>query len=364
MKSGNRLELGRRAIDELVKLQSLPEEIWAEKTGFVPFGERLITWDLNYFKYDFLKPAGVVFNEDKLEDDFAKIKSRLLLTPEALWGFMYRDFQSRNLMIKDDKLWLIDYQGGRKGPIVYDIISFLWQAKAPFTFEEREALCSYYCEKISERRGIKVKEITKEIEPFALFRTLQVFGAYGFRGLIERKPHFIESLPGAQRNLKFLLEKGAIDPYPELKKISEKSVEIRFREEPDREELTLKVFSFSYKKGYPEDRSGNGGGFMFDCRGMHNPGRYEEYKSLTGKDEPVIRFLEERGETGQFIERAWEIVKPSIERYIERGFTSLQVGFGCTGGQHRSVYCAEKFAKKAREVFPKIVVELIHREQR
>ena len=363
LKADDRISRGKKALEELVKLQSLPQEAWEKSMGFPPFSDRLVRWDLNYFKYDFLKPCGIPFDEERLEDDFDKITAELASIPTPLLGFMYRDFQSRNIMVRDNQLWFIDYQGARKGPIIYDAVSFLWQAKAPFTFEEREMLSRFYSQKTAETRGLATTEVERWIMPVALFRTLQVLGAYGFRGLIERKQHFIESLPGAQRNLKYLIDKGVLDNYPALLDIGRKIVEIKFNEPTVEGKLILNVFSFSYKKGYPADRSGNGGGFMFDCRGMHNPGRYVEFKSLTGRDAEVIRFLEGKGEATVFIDRAYELVKPTVERYLERGFTSLQVGFGCTGGQHRSVYCAEGFAKKVRVDYPEVDVKLIHREQ-
>lgn len=361
--TGDRLNLGRAALREIVKLQSIKEDEWEESVIFPPFGERLVRWDLNYFKYDFLKPCGVIFNEEKLEDDFDMMVGVLTSIPGKLQGFMYRDFQSRNIMMKDEKLWLIDFQGGRRGPLVYDAVSFIWQAKAPFTVEERETLGKYYAELTAASKGINVDDVEKEILPILLFRTLQVLGAYGFRGLIERKPHFISSIPGAQQNLKYLLAKGAFEKYPELHKISTAIINKKFRDEEPPEGLTVRIYSFSYKKGYPEDKSGNGGGFMFDCRGIHNPGRYEEFKALTGRDEPVKKFLLADGEAERFIDDAFKVVSPSIERYLERGFSSLQVGFGCTGGQHRSVYCAEGFAGKVAQKFPGVKIELIHREQ-
>lgn len=364
LNDNNRVYYAKQALSQLVNLQSLPSDIWDKEVAFPPFSNRLVRWDLNYFKYDFLKPCGIIFDEDILEDDFNLMTQLLVHIPQSLLGFMYRDFQSRNIMVKDDKLWLIDFQGGRKGPVVYDAVSFLWQARAPFTFDEREELGRFYSRLTADARGLDPEEVEEWILPLALFRTLQVFGAYGFRGLIERKQHFIDSIPGAQRNLKYLLEHGALDGYEELQKIAHQIISIKFIEEETPDRLTLKVYSFSYKKGYPEDRSGNGGGFMFDCRGIHNPGRYEEFKHLTGRDEPVIRFLEERGEADKFVETSILMVKPTIERYLDRGFTSLQVGFGCTGGQHRSVFCAEKFAAKVKRDFPGINIELIHREQK
>ena len=368
LQNPNRIELSMKALKHLLEIQSLPEELWKDKVAFKPFARRLVDWDLNYFKYDFLKPAEIVFDEEALEDDFENLAKRLL-DPEMVTGFMYRDFQSRNIMVKDDKLWFIDFQGARKGPMVYDAVSFIWQAKAPFTLEERESLSEFYISLLADK-GYEISRIRKQMEVMMIFRALQVLGAYGFRGLIEKKKHFKESIPYGVSNLRYLLEHGRLKPYPELERICGLLAEKYKMEKEEAENhsdikpgLTLTVMSFSYKKGYPEDNSGNGGGFMFDCRALHNPGRYEEYKQLTGKDKEVREFLETKSEAPEFVEKALRMVEPSVEKYIERGFTSLQTGFGCTGGQHRSVYCAEKFAEKMREKYPEIIVKLIHREQ-
>lgn len=359
----DKMKWAKKALDDLIKIQTLPENKWIASVGFPPFSERLVKWDLNYFKYDFLKPAAIYFDEERLEDDFEKLTLNLL-KPEMITGLMYRDFQSRNIMIHDNQLWYIDFQGARKGPLLYDAVSFIWQAKAPFTFQEREELGEYYLNKLKEFAGFQENDISNQLDSFILFRTLQVLGAYGFRGLIERKRHFLDSLPKGIENLRYLKDKGKLDDYPELKRISEELYpEVFEKEQYQAGTLTLKVISFSYKKGYPEDKTGNGGGFMFDCRAIHNPGRYEEYKTLTGRDEKVISFLEKTEETGRFIDNAIKMVSPSIERYLKRGFTSLQVGFGCTGGQHRSVYCAESFARIIAEKYPDIKVILVHREQ-
>ncbi|MCH5240368.1 MAG: phosphotransferase [Muribaculaceae bacterium] len=391
LKLENGKEYARKALGELIKMQLIPEKKWADLVGFPPFSERLVRWDLNYFKYDFLKPSGIIFDEEKLEDDFDLMLNHLT-SKGIISGFMYRDFQSRNIMVKDGSLYFIDFQGARKGPVVYDAVSFIWQAKAPFSYSEREELEEYYITRygscISEQRikscktATEIEDIARnegggenkteeslrsQMELISVFRTLQVLGAYGFRGLIEKKPHFIESIPYAIRNLKYLGSKGRLKLFPEIERISgilyEEYEKVSKIEKHEKTNLTLTVNSFSYKKGYPEDKSGNGGGFMFDCRGLHNPGRYEEYKHKTGRDKEVIEFLEAEKETSKFVERAIKIVEPSVRRYIERGFTSLQVGFGCTGGQHRSVYCSEKFAHTIKEKYPGVTVRLIHREQ-
>lgn len=359
-----KMALSKKALDELIHFQTLDEEAWNKQVSHKPFSKRLTGWDLNYFKYDFLKPYGIDFNEDRLEDDFENL-SEALTSPDIIKGLMYRDFQSRNVMWKDGKPWLIDFQGARKGPVAYDAASFIWQAKAPFSLEERKELEEYYASRFETKTGIEKNKILKQLELMALFRTLQVLGAYGFRGLIQKKSHFIESIPFAIRNLDYLAGNGVLDSFPELKAIAGKLYNSNPSPEKREEEgnLLVTVFSFSYKKGYPEDSSGNGGGFMFDCRAIHNPGRYEEYKSKTGRDEEVIKFLEATPEAAKFVENAFELVKPSVDHYLKRGFTSLQVGFGCTGGQHRSVFCADRFAKKLKQSYPGLQVKVIHREQ-
>lgn len=359
----HRMELSARTLKALVDLQTVPDEVWSRYVAWDDFSRRLVMWDLNYFKYEFLKPIGIIFDENLLEDDFEALAAALCQDHRSLQGFMYRDFQSRNIMIKEGQPRFIDFQGGRQGPMIYDAVSFLWQAKAGFTAEERKELLQLYAESVAEKRGVEADEILGEVDKFALFRTLQVLGAYGFRGLVEKKSHFIESIPGALANLGELMEKDVLSAYPELEKVAGACVSSRFASRDKGEGLTVKVFSFSYKKGYPEDLTGNGGGFMFDCRGMHNPGRYDRYKPLTGLDKEVRDFLEDKGEVHGFIKATLDMVTPVIERYRSRRFNSLQVGFGCTGGRHRSVYCAQGFAEQVSRRFPDVRVELIHREQ-
>lgn len=326
----------------------------------VEFDSRSIMWDLNYFKYCFLKATGIEFSEDKLEDDFQAMASVLMECKNNC--FMYRDFQSRNVMIHDGKPWFIDFQGGRRGPFYYDVASFLWQAKANLPNSLREELLDVYLESLNKYYPIERDEFMKRLRHFVLFRTLQVLGAYGFRGYFEKKPHFMQSVPYAIANLRELLSEPYIE-YPYLSKLLVELVNMKqFTDELGKKRLTVRVYSFAYKKGIPNDSSGNGGGYVFDCRAINNPGKYERYKPFTGLDSKVIKFLEDDGEVFEFLEHCYSLVDSSIVRYIERGFTNLMISFGCTGGQHRSVYCAQHTAEHISKKF-NVQVELIHREQ-
>ena len=324
------------------------------------FNQRSILWDLNYFKYCFLKATGMEFQEDRLEDDFQKMSDVLLRSSSAT--FMYRDFQSRNVMLREGKPWLIDFQGGRKGPFYYDVASFLWQAKARYPESLRRELLEEYLEALRKYKPIDEAYFYSQLRHFVLFRTLQVLGAYGFRGYFEKKPHFIQSVPYAIENLRELL-KEEYPEYPYLCWVLRELTRLKqFTDDLKKRQLTVRVMSFAYKKGIPNDPTGNGGGFVFDCHAVNNPGKYERYKPFTGLDEPVIRFLEEDGEIVGFLEHACALVDASVKRYMERGFTHLSVCFGCTGGQHRSVYSAQHLAEHLNRKFG-VKVELMHREQ-
>lgn len=355
--------LVKETINELVKMQTIPENEWEPYIMESPFNDNLIMRDLNYFRYCFLKPSGIAYNENKLEVDFATLTGRLLSAKDITTGFMMRDCQSRNVMVTPKGVYLIDFQGGFKGPGIYDAVSLLWQAKAGFTHSFRDRMLRYYAEKRGSVSGLTPSQILEETDSFVLLRMLQVMGAYGFRGLMEHKSHFIQSIPSGIANLAEFAGTGKLDSYPELKRIIEAlAASERFKKE-ENSGLTVKVFSFSYKKGYPEDLSGNGGGFIFDCRGMDNPGRYVEYRSLTGLDSEVQNFLEEKSEVHEFLKAAGSMVFPSIRTYLDRGFNSLLIGFGCTGGQHRSVYCAQKLGEEIRKLYPEAKVIINHREQ-
>ncbi|RGR95796.1 phosphotransferase [Phocaeicola coprocola] len=324
------------------------------------FNRRSILWDLNYFKYCFLKATGLEFQENLLEDDFERMADTLLqIEPQV---FMYRDFQSRNIMIREEKPYFIDFQGGRKGPFYYDVASFLWQAKANYPDSLRQELLDEYLDALRPYHAIDKEQFLTTLRHFVLFRTLQVLGAYGFRGYFEKKAHFIQSVPYAIENLRQLLETD-FPEYPYLCLMLRKLTELpQFASIRNRRKLTVRVMSFSYKKGIPEDPSGNGGGYVFDCRAVHNPGKYEQYKQLTGRDKPVIDFLEQDGEILQFLEHVDALADAHVQRFLERGFTNLSICFGCTGGQHRSVYSAEHVAHHLNEKFG-VRIRLIHREQ-
>lgn len=328
------------------------------------FDETNVMFDLNYFKYCFLKPSGVDFHEFRLEEDFRKLASHLI-SDEGTY-FMYRDFQARNIMLDGDaNPFLIDYQGGRKGPYYYDVASFLWQASARYPDDLRQELIKEYHSALRQYTNVpSLDDFTKRLNLFVFFRILQVLGAYGYRGYFERKKHFIDSIPPALNNLRAILQNDF--PYPHLigtlRKLVSDAPQNDKQASPQRKNLIVRVFSFSYKKGIPEDTSGNGGGYVFDCRSTHNPGRYEPYKKLTGLDEPVICFLEDDGEILTFLESVYKLADAHVERYIQRGFTDLMFSFGCTGGQHRSVYSAQHLAEYLNRKYG-IEVRLCHREQ-
>lgn len=331
------------------------------------FDKRSIFWDLNYFKYNFLKTQSIDFREDLLEKDFETLSKILLLHQTDT--FLYRDFQSRNVMIKDDDPFFIDFQGGRKGPIYYDVASFLWQAKANFSDELRQELIDIYLQEVQKYLKVSRSDFEQTLKFFVFFRMLQVLGAYGFRGYFERKKHFLQSIPFAMENLKKLLIELPSDFCPYLVGILGEltnrfvNTSVKCEKESCSNRLTVRVMSFSYKNGLPIDESGNGGGYVFDCRGIHNPGRYEPYKKLTGKDRAVIEFLEKDGEILDFLTSVYKLADSHIENYLSRGFENLMFCFGCTGGQHRSVYSAEHLAKHIVEKY-EVQVVLEHREQK
>jgi aminoglycoside/choline kinase family phosphotransferase len=328
------------------------------------FDKQSMIWDLHYFKYYFLKLAKIPFDEQLLEDDFQKFSDYLLEAPRDY--FLYRDFQSRNIMLVNGEPWFIDYQGGRKGALQYDLASLLYDAKADLPQEVRDELLEHYLQELKKVQYVDEKEFHSFFQGYVLIRIMQAMGAYGFRGFYERKAHFLKSIPFALRNLKTILDRMDIPvDLPDLAKALNEVVNSEFLQEVGKEEevkLHVEINSFSYRRGIPLDKSTNGGGFVFDCRAIHNPGRYEEYVEMTGKDQPVIDFFKEKSEMDEFLQSVFHIVDMSVDKYIKRKFTNLQVSFGCTGGRHRSVFSAESLAKHLREKFD-INISLRHIER-
>lgn len=324
------------------------------------FDERMISFDLNYFKYCFLKATGLDFSEIKLEDDFQRMSDILMRSTSAT--FLYRDFQSRNVMLVNGEPYFIDFQGGRKGPIYYDVASFVWQAKANYSEELREELVKTYLNSLRKYMPVDETYFRQQLRHFVLFRTLQVLGAYGFRGYFEKKPHFLQSVPYAIDNLRRLLREPFTE-YPYLSGLLTELTQMRqFSELNPQRKLEVRIYSFAYKKGIPNDITGNGGGYVFDCRAINNPGKYEHYKHFTGLDQEVVKFLEDDGGVFSFLDNVYSLVDAHVQRFIERKFTHLMVCFGCTGGQHRSVYCAERLAEHLSKKFD-VDIQVIHREQ-
>lgn len=330
------------------------------------FDRQAIYSDLLYFKYYFLRALQLTYDKNLLLNDFETLS--LYLTQERNKCFMHRDCQSRNVMVYNNNVYFIDYQGGMQGALQYDVASMLWQAKAALPYEWRDELVNYYFEKANEllNNQLVYNDFIDNYHGFVLIRMLQTLGAYGFRGLFERKPHFISSIPYALKNLRWFLDNKTLPiRLPELQKVLNAMVDeqvirrfenIRATKES---RLTVKVCSFSYKNGIPEDPSGNGGGFVFDCRGILNPGRYDEYKKLTGRDKPVIDFLTYRTEMPSFLQHVYGLIDISVSDYLKRDFESLTVSFGCTGGQHRSVFAADQLACHLRTKFG-CKIELSH----
>ncbi len=326
------------------------------------FDQQSMMWDLNYFKYYFLKLAKIPFDEQSLEDDFHKFVDFLLQAETDF--FLYRDFQSRNVMLKDGEPYFIDYQGGRKGALQYDVASMLYDAKANIPQAVRNELLEHYIQAVEKYKPVDRDSFMQHYYGYVFIRIMQALGAYGFRGFYERKTHFLRSVPYAIQNLEWLLRTA--DLPIELPALSDAwrrlvgSTYLRQFGDPDLS-LTVRIQSFSFKRGIPVDEKGHGGGHVFDCRLLPNPGRLPEFKELTGNDEETIRFLEEKDEPKKFLDHVRGIVEMAVKDYRSRNFTDLMISFGCTGGQHRSVYCANKLSKYLKS-FENVVVELRHRE--
>ena len=328
------------------------------------FDRQSMMWDLQYFKYYFLKLAGIAFDEELLEKDFDTFIEYLCQANGKY--FLYRDMQSRNIMVSEDGTpWFIDYQGGRRGARQYDVASLLYDAKADMPNNVRNELLGYY---VSRLRENEVGAFIRYFYGFCLIRIMQAMGAYGYRGYFERKEHFLKSIPFALSNLQDIVQHHALDiDIPELKRVWQSIItNEKLQQIGNGGPLTVRVSSFSYKHGIPVDPSGNGGGFVFDCRALPNPGREERYRKSTGRDADVVEYCaqpDREREMTEFISAAQQMVGQSIATYTKRGFTNLMVSFGCTGGQHRSVFCAEALARWIKERFTNVVVDLKHHEE-
>lgn len=381
------LQLYRQALADLAAIQQAGRNFdFSHAYPRSDFDRRAILWDLNYFKYNFLKLAHIDFDEERLEDDLQHLAD-LLLAADCSY-LLYRDFNPRNIMVVQPQmlpatshqlptLYYIDYQGARRGAAQYDVASLLYSAKSDLPQAIRDELLRHYL----DVRGFAGDERQRWVEQYhlyALVRILQTLGAYGYRGLFERKDYFLQSVPLGISNLRQILQQTTVKGrFPEIEKVvgSGKWTTGNGESGPASahlphstlhsplDQLTVTVQSFSFKQGLPQDPSGNGGGHIFDCRALPNPGRYQEYKAYTGRDLPVVQFLDAQPEMARFLDHAMAIVDQSVDKYIERNFTHLMVSFGCTGGQHRSVYCAERLARKLKDNHPDIRVHLLHREQ-
>jgi aminoglycoside/choline kinase family phosphotransferase len=337
------------------------------------FDRQSIAWDLNYFKYYFLRLAGVPFNEQALEDDFGRL-TKFLLTANRDY-FLYRDFQSRNIMLRDGEPFFLDYQGGRKGALQYDIASLLYDAKADLPPELRQQLLDHYLDSVAGFIELDRDAFMRHYYAYVYIRIMQAFGAYGYRGFYERKPHFLQSVPYALKNLRWLVHNAELpialptlmDAFKnmlgseKLLRLGREAKDLAACETP---KLTVQISSFSFHRGGPpKDASGNGGGFVFDCRSLPNPGREERFKALSGKDAPVSEYLDQQESVHHYLASVISLVDASVSNYQSRGFNNLLVSFGCTGGQHRSVYLAEQLAKHLRERNGvNVVVEHLQRE--
>jgi aminoglycoside/choline kinase family phosphotransferase len=364
-------DLFRKSLKELAHLQ-IAGDLGLDYNWSITskeFGKQAILSDLLYFKYYFLDTLQIPYDKEKLIDDFEALSTYLTHVDHKY--FMFRDFQSRNILIGDGAVYFIDFQGGMKGALQYDVASMLWQAKAELPDKWKDSLLDYYMDCVDGMLNKKIDRtrFVSQYNGYVMIRLLQVLGAYGFRGLFERKAHFLTSIPLALRNFKWFLEHRQVGiGLPEFERLLALIVteEVIHRFEPIRANentpLVVHINSFSYRKGIPEDSSGNGGGFVFDCRGILNPGRLEEFKHLTGRDKEVKDFLEQQTHMPEFLNSVYDMLDISVEDFIKRDFKSLSVSFGCTGGQHRSVYAADALTRHLRNKF-NARVDLHHVEQ-
>ena len=357
------LALYRRVLDDLAAMQVAGRDLdFGMAYPRSDFDAQSIQWDLNYFKYYFLKLLHIPFDEELLERDFRTLTQYLLGADCGF--FLYRDFQSRNIMLVEGEPYYIDFQGGRRGAAQYDVASLLYSAKSDLPEVVRQELLRHYMDCLAARTPLDRADFEGRFYAYVLVRIMQAMGAYGYRGHFERKDYFLASIPLAVANMRMVAEGHPLPiEVPHLQQVWRVVAESQAgAAAPTVAGLVVTVSSFSYKKGLPQDPSGNGGGYVFDCRALPNPGRYPEYRAYTGMDRPVVEFLEGDEAVERFLAAAEEMVGPSIKRYLERNFTSLTVSFGCTGGQHRSVYCAERLSKWISENFDCEVVTK-HREQ-
>ena len=327
------------------------------------FDRQSMQWDLNYFKYFFLKLANVPFNEQKLEDDYNTLMD-YLLTADSDY-FLYRDFQSRNIMLKEGEVYFIDYQGGRKGALQYDLASLLYQVRADLSPALREHLLNVYLDALSERMPVDRKAFVSYFQGFVLIRILQAMGAYGYRGYFERKSHFLQSIPFAVKNLEGILDHYELPvALPELTRVLRALIASDFvKPYQPGAALTVRVQSFSFRAAIPQDPSPNGGGFVFDCRALPNPGREPQYRAFTGRDSCVQEYLLAYPEVHEFENHVFALVDAAIDNYLSRHFDHLMVSFGCTGGQHRSVFFAERTAEHIAQKYPQVNIVLKHTAQ-
>jgi aminoglycoside/choline kinase family phosphotransferase len=349
--------LYQKSIDQLTTLQikSARHIDYSLSYPRSAFDKQSMMWDLNYFKYYFLNVSDVSFDEQLLEDDFSILVNYLLSTDTNY--FLFRDFQSRNIMLVEDEPFFIDYQGGRKGALQYDLASLLFQSKANIPSDVREELLEYYMESASRFISIDKKEFKEYYYGYVFIRLIQVLGAYGKRGLIEKMPYFIQSIPLALENIKWWIDTVELPikiPYL-ISVLSQLTKSEQFKtfdmSKAKNHSLVVRISSFSYREGIPKDLSANGGGFVFDCRNILNPGRFEPYKTQTGRDKPVQDFLLEKTEMSEFLVNTYSLVDRAVENYLEREFEHLMVSYGCTGGQHRSVFSADSLAKHLEEKY-------------
>ena len=362
--------LFKKSLQQLAQLQVKGDEVidYSKCLTNAEFGKQAILADLLYFKYYFLDALRRPYDKQKLLNDFEALSDFLSQTEYKY--FMFRDFQSRNIMVTpDSEVHFIDYQGGMKGAPQYDVASLLWQAKANLPDQWKKSLLEDYIDAFEKlvNRPVDRDLFRSQYNGYVLIRLLQVLGAYGFRGLFERKAHFLTSIPLALQNLQWFTNHHSLGLLlPEFTKV----LDLCTSEEVIKEftplqatmdtPLIVEVNSFSFiQNGYPKDETQNGGGFVFDMRGILNPGRFDEYKHLSGLDKPVKDFLEQRTKMPDFLNSVYSMIDISVEEYIRRDFENLVINFGCTGGQHRSVYAAEAIARHLRNKF-KVNIELTH----